>query len=93
MRVQIPPSLPNNKMKEQKIIIDEIYKSLQHQVNNLTPEKAIEALNTNGIDLIQIPCNILDRKFERAGIFELAQKSIKRMLLRVCHLKNVFSMA
>ena len=42
MRVQVPPSLPNNKMKEQKIIIDEIYKSLQHQVNNLTPEKAIE---------------------------------------------------
>ena len=29
-------------MKEQRIIVDEIYKSLQHQVNNLTPEKAIE---------------------------------------------------
>ena len=29
-------------MNEQKIVIDEIYKSLQYQVNNLTPEKAVE---------------------------------------------------
>lgn len=29
-------------MKEQRIIVDEIYKSLQHQVNNLTPEKAVQ---------------------------------------------------
>jgi|TARA_B100000959_G_C14979895_1_gene623032 hypothetical protein len=30
---------------------------------------------------------------DREAFFELPQKSIKRMLLQECHLKNVFSMA
>jgi len=57
-----------------------------------TPEKAMEALNTNGIDLIQIPCNILDRKFERAGIFELAQKNKKEIHVRSVFLQGLILM-
>jgi aryl-alcohol dehydrogenase-like predicted oxidoreductase len=57
-----------------------------------TPEKAIQALNTNGIDLIQVPGNIMDRKFERAGIFELAQMNKKQIHVRSVFLQGLILM-
>lgn len=35
-------------------------------------EKAMEAINTGLLDIIQIPANILDNRFESLGIFEAA---------------------
>jgi aryl-alcohol dehydrogenase-like predicted oxidoreductase len=37
-----------------------------------TPQKAFEALDIDGIDLVQVPANILDRRFEEIGVFSKA---------------------
>ena len=33
-----------------------------------SPHRAIKALNTDGIDIIQVPSNIMDRRFENEGV-------------------------
>lgn len=39
-----------------------------------TPEKAIIAIETGMLDLIQIPANQLDSRFEQAGVYHIAQR-------------------
>lgn len=57
-----------------------------------SPEKAIQALNTRGIDMVQLPTNILDRRFERSGIFELADKKKKKIYIRSIFLQGLLLM-
>jgi aryl-alcohol dehydrogenase-like predicted oxidoreductase len=57
-----------------------------------SPGKATEALNTEGINMIQIPTNILDRRFENAGVFELADKMKKRVYIRSVFLQGLLLM-
>lgn len=57
-----------------------------------SPEKAIHALNTEGIDMVQLPSNILDRRFENAGIFELADKRKKTIYIRSIFLQGLILM-
>lgn len=54
-----------------------------------SPDKAIEALNTNGIDMIQIPTNILDRRFENAGVFKLADEKKRQVYIRSIFLQGL----
>ena len=54
-----------------------------------SPEKAIQALNTKGIDFVQLPTNILDRRFEKAKVFELARKKQKRIYIRSVFLQGL----
>jgi len=61
-------------------------------VSVYSPEKAMEAINTEGIDMVQIPSNILDRRFERAGVFELAHKKKKRIYIRSVFLQGLILM-
>jgi len=42
-----------------------------------SPDKAIKALRTEGIDMLQFPTNILDRRFENAGVFKLVDEKQK----------------
>lgn len=55
------------------------------------PEIALRALGTDGIDLVQIPSNLFDRRFERAGVFDFAQKLGKNSMLEVPFCKELFS--
>ena len=57
-----------------------------------SPDKAIEALNTDGIDIIQLPTNILDRRFEKAGVFELAKEKKKSIYIRSVFLQGLILM-
>lgn len=57
-----------------------------------SPDKAIEALNTEGIDFIQIPTNILDRRFENAGVFDIADKKKKMVYIRSIFLQGLLLM-
>ena len=57
-----------------------------------SPEKAIQALNTKGIDFVQLPTNILDRRFEKAKVFELARKKQKRIYIRSVFLQGLLLM-
>lgn len=54
-------------------------------VSVYTPERAFQALETEGIDLVQIPANILDRRCELAEVGEAAVR-------RGCelHVRSVF---
>lgn len=57
-----------------------------------SPDRAIQALNTEGIDMVQLPTNILDRRFEKAGVFELADKKKKRVYIRSVFLQGLILM-
>lgn len=57
-----------------------------------SPVKAIEALHSDGIDTVQLPTNILDRRFENAGVFRLAEKKKKRIYIRSVFLQGLLLM-
>lgn len=57
-----------------------------------SPEKAIQALNTDGIDMVQLPTNILDKRFEEAGVFQLADKKGKTIYIRSVFLQGLILM-
>jgi len=61
-------------------------------VSVYSPEKAMEAINTDGIDMVQIPTNILDRRFEEAGVFELAKAKKKDVYIRSIFLQGLLLM-
>ena len=57
-----------------------------------SPKKALEALGTDGIDFIQIPGNVLDRRFEKAGVFESAKMKNKQIHIRSIFLQGLLLM-
>lgn len=58
-------------------------------VSVYSPDKAIQALNTEGIDTVQIPTNILDRRFENADVFQLANEKKKKVYIRSVFLQGL----
>jgi aryl-alcohol dehydrogenase-like predicted oxidoreductase len=61
-------------------------------VSVYAPAKAIEAINTEGIDMVQIPTNILDRRFEKTDIFEIAKAKKKEVYIRSIFLQGLLLM-
>ncbi len=61
-------------------------------VSVYTPQAAREALETKGIDCVQIPSNILDQRFGRAGIFDLAKARGKEVYVRSVYLQGLLLM-
>lgn len=61
-------------------------------VSVYSPGKALEALGIDGMDIIQVPSNILDRRFERQGIFELAFRKKKQIYVRSVFLQGLILM-
>jgi aryl-alcohol dehydrogenase-like predicted oxidoreductase len=61
-------------------------------VSVYSPEKAMEAINTDGVDMVQIPTNILDRRFEKAGVFEIAKAKKKEVYIRSVFLQGLLLM-
>lgn len=57
-----------------------------------TPQKALECLGIDGIDLIQIPSNILDRRFSNMNIFESARNKNKTVFVRSIFLQGLLLM-
>ena len=56
------------------------------------PRYALRAVKTEGIDIIQLPSNILDRRFERAGVFDLAREKGKEIYIRNVLLQGLLLM-
>ena len=54
-----------------------------------SPQMALKAIETEGIDCIQIPSNLLDRRFEDAGVFRLADKYNKKLYVRSIFLQGL----
>lgn len=61
-------------------------------VSLYTPDKALDAIDIEGIDMLQVPVNILDRRFEKAGVFKLANEKKKRLYLRSVFLQGLILM-
>lgn len=61
-------------------------------VSVYSPEKAVQALNIEGIDMVQLPTNVLDRRFEEAGVFQLADKKRKKIYIRSVFLQGLILM-
>lgn len=61
-------------------------------VSVYSPQRAWEALNKGGIDMVQLPSNILDRRFEALGVFELAEKRNKQIYVRSVYLQGLILM-
>jgi len=57
-----------------------------------SPDKALEALHTDDINLVQVPSNILDRRFQKKGVFELAVKKKKQIYIRSVFLQGLILM-
>ncbi len=53
---------------------------------------ALRALQTDGIDFIQIPTNIFDRRFEKAGVFQRALAVGKTVYIRSVFLQGLLLM-
>ena len=62
-------------------------------VSVYSPEMALKAVNTESIDLIQMPTNILDRRFEKTGIFKIAKANGKQLYIRNVFLQGLILMA
>jgi len=61
-------------------------------VSVYTPDRAIEVLSTDGINIVQLPTNILDRRFENAGVFKLADEKKKTIYIRSIFLQGMILM-
>ncbi|MFW5500399.1 MULTISPECIES: aldo/keto reductase [unclassified Maridesulfovibrio] len=57
-----------------------------------SPEMAVHAVETDGIDLIQLPSNLFDRRFEDSGAFEKAIESGKTIYVRSVFLQGLMFM-
>jgi aryl-alcohol dehydrogenase-like predicted oxidoreductase len=62
-------------------------------VSVYSPERAIQALNTEGISMIQIPTNIIDKRFEKAGVFQIADDLRKTIYIRSIFLQGLLLMS
>ncbi|MCP3876724.1 MAG: aldo/keto reductase [Desulfobacteraceae bacterium] len=66
---------------------------IQHiGVSVYTPEKALQALNCENLDIIQIPSSILDNRFLDAGVFEKADRANKTLYIRSVFLQGLLLM-
>jgi len=61
-------------------------------VSVYSPEGAMLAVEKDEINMIQIPSNILDRRFEKAGVFALAQRRGKEIYIRSVFLQGLILM-
>jgi len=59
-------------------------------VSVYTPARALQALGMEGISLVQLPANIFDNRFERAGVFDLARKRGVLVHVRSVFLQGLF---
>ena len=57
-----------------------------------SPVNALKALEIREIDMIQLPSNLWDRRFEKAGVFRRAQEKGKRVYIRSIYLQGLLLM-
>ena len=58
-------------------------------VSVYSPAAGQKAVNTKGIDVVQVPFNIFDRRFEKAGVFKAADKKKKEIYIRSVFLQGL----
>jgi aryl-alcohol dehydrogenase-like predicted oxidoreductase len=67
--------------------------AVQHLgVSVYTPAKALRVLASDIMDMVQVPANILDRRFAAAGVFEVARAAGKPVYIRSVFLQGLLLM-
>lgn len=67
--------------------------TVQHLgVSLYAPARAVQALESGIFGMIQVPANILDRRFAEAGVFNLAHERGKRVYIRSVFLQGLLLM-
>lgn len=61
-------------------------------VSVYSPEKAMRALSSDVVDMVQVPANIFDQRFEKAGVFACAAAKGKRVYVRSVFLQGLLLM-
>jgi len=61
-------------------------------VSIYTPEEAMKTLSYEGIDIIQIPYNVLDKRLDQCGFFEQAHKRKVQVYARSALLQGLLTM-
>lgn len=61
-------------------------------VSVYSPHRAIQALGADGIDFVQVPANLLDRRFTGAGVFSEAGRRCKQIFVRSVFLQGLLLM-
>lgn len=61
-------------------------------VSVYAPDSALKALSLEGLDVVQIPSNFLDRRFEKAGVAKSAADLGKTLQIRSIFLQGVIFM-
>ena len=56
------------------------------------PDKAIQAIKTDSISIVQLPSNLIDQRFEKAGVFQLAEDNGKQIYVRSVFLQGLLLM-
>jgi len=57
-----------------------------------SPQHAKVALETEGLDIIQVPANVFDRRMLRAGVFDRARELGKTVFIRSVYLQGLVTM-
>jgi aryl-alcohol dehydrogenase-like predicted oxidoreductase len=67
--------------------------TVQHLgISLYTPVKALQALQSDILEMIQVPANILDHRFADAGVFNLANEKEKQVYIRSVFLQGLLLM-
>ena len=61
-------------------------------VSVYAPRRALEALSKEDVTIVQVPANLLDRRFEDAGVFDTADRAGKRIYIRSVFLQGLLLM-
>jgi len=61
-------------------------------VSVYSPERAMQALGCGLFHIVQLPASILDRRFQRAGVFEIAEEHDRRIYIRSAFLQGLVMM-
>jgi len=61
-------------------------------VSIYSSDKAIKAIKTENISFVQLPSNLFDRRFEKAGVFQLAEENKKQIYVRSVFLQGLLLM-
>lgn len=59
-------------------------------VSIYTPQEAFAAIESEDMDYVQVPYNILDTRLKEAGFFEKAERAGKKIFVRSIFLQGVF---
>lgn len=58
-----------------------------------SPDRALQALEIEGLDIVQVPANVFDRRMHRAGVFARADAAGKKVVCRSVFLQGLCFMA